>query len=87
MKRSTTFIVMPPPLFYLYQLYQIVHYPNIHILCREERKLLFMHMLEERGTRSASSPNVRNTHTGLDSASKLSGLITWVNQSVKGVLL
>jgi hypothetical protein len=42
MKHSTTFIVMPLPLFYLYQLYPIVHYPIIHILCREEHKLLFM---------------------------------------------
>jgi hypothetical protein len=43
MKHTTTFIVMPPPLFYLYQLYPIVHYPIIHILRREEHKLLFMH--------------------------------------------
>jgi hypothetical protein len=34
---------MPSPLFYLYQLYPIVHYPIIHILRREEHKLLFMH--------------------------------------------
>ncbi len=43
MKHSTTFIVIPPPLIYLYQLYPIVHYPVIHILRREEHKLLFMH--------------------------------------------
>ncbi len=30
------------PLFHLYQLYPIVHYPIIHIL-RKEHKLLFMH--------------------------------------------
>ncbi len=35
MKHSTTFIVMFPPLFYLYQLYPIVHYPIFHILRRE----------------------------------------------------
>jgi hypothetical protein len=44
-------------------------------------------MLKERGTRSASLPNICNTHTGLDSTSELHGLITWVNRSVKGVSL
>jgi hypothetical protein len=42
MKHSTTFIVMPLSLFYLYQLYPIVHYPIIPILHREEHKSLFM---------------------------------------------
>jgi hypothetical protein len=41
MKHSTTFIVIPLQLCYLYQLYPVVHYPIIHILYREEHKFLF----------------------------------------------
>ncbi len=51
MQHNTTFIVMPPPLLYLYQLYLIAHYPNIfHVLPREEHKLLFKRRYSEIST-------------------------------------
>jgi hypothetical protein len=43
MKYRTIFTIMPLPLFYLNQLYPIIHCPIVHILDIEKHKLLFVH--------------------------------------------
>ncbi len=69
MKYSTIFTIMPLQLFYLNQLYPIIHCPIVNILGREKHTSLFMRGY---GKIPASNKDVdiSNAHHGDDEEGK-----------------